>query len=574
MRTRLAAAIAAVAVLAGCASIPDAGTVQEGVTNAPEEDTILPLAEGPTAGASQEAIVNGFLRALPQGFNSDFSVAREYLTADASRDWDPSAKITVFGSGALTPEWNADGTTAAYTVPVAATIDGDGRLVEAAEGAVTTLDFTLVQDDGEWRIDGLQDGAVLAEANFESLFRRVGLVFATVEGTTEVIESRWFPRQNVATRAASELVLGPSAWLSDAVLSGFSTSASLEVASVVVTDGVAAVLLASDSATAEAQEGLAVVQMQRTLSALPDVTSVEVTVGGVPVAAEGYALEASQVPSDVAATIVGSRLGLWDGTDLKVTPDDAGALPDRAHGLALSYSGQQVAFLVGRSRLVATDALAGGIESLVAVPGDDGEPAGRLDTETIVEGSGLVDPSYDAEGWLWTAEANGGAVMAFPADAASGGKVVLEAEWLQARRIEAIAVSRDGARLLVASTVAGQPVLEVTGLVRDESGTPVALTEPLQIGVSSSAATEVAWIDSTTVAALGVSVDGGATPMWVSTVGGFTEAMTAPTDASSLTARSGTTSITVIDPGSGAQARSGTGWTLVVPDVDELAYAG
>ncbi|WP_062201075.1 LpqB family beta-propeller domain-containing protein [Demequina salsinemoris] len=572
--TRLGAAFTAAVLLAGCASIPDSGPVQEGVTTIAEEDTILPLAEGPVVGATQEAIVNGFLRALAQGFNSDFSVAREYLTADASRDWDPSASTTVFGSGALTPEWSEDGTTAAYTVPVAATIDGDGRLVEAADGAEAILDFTLVQEDGEWRIDDLEDGALLAEANFESLFRRVGLVFATADGSTEVIESRWFPRQNVATSAAQELVLGPSAWLSDAVMSGFSTSASLEVDSVVVTDGVAAVRLASDAATAEAQEGLAVVQLQRTLSALPDVTSVEVTVGGVPADASGYALGAAEVPSEVAATIVGSRLGLWDGTELKVTSDEAGALPARARGLALSYSGDQVAFLVGGSRLVVTDVLAGGMAELVDASADGAEPTGSLETTTVVEGTALVDPSYDVDGWLWTAEAGGGAVMAYPTAAAGGDPVTLEAEWLQARRIRAVAVSRDGARLLIASTVAGQPVLEVTGLVRDESGTPVALTEPLQVGVSSSAIAEVAWVDSTTVAALGVSVDGGTTPVWLSTVGGFTETMTAPVDSSSLTARSGTTSLTVVDPESGAQARSGSGWTSVVSGVDELAYAG
>ncbi|WNM23866.1 LpqB family beta-propeller domain-containing protein [Demequina capsici] len=576
MRLRLWAGTALVALLAGCATIPGSGPVNVGITSAPEEGSFLPLAEGPKDGADPQAIIQGFIAALPSGFDTDFSVAREYLTPEASRGWNPEASVMVFGSGSLIPTVDQTGTSAVLPVPVTATIDADGRLVEAPDGAETTLDFSLTQGaDGQWRISELADGSLLAETFFESLFRRVGLVFATTDGSTQVAETRWFPETNAATRAASELVVGPSPWLADAVSTGFTAAASLEVDSVVVTDGVAAVRLASDAASSASEVELGLAQLQATLTALPDVTSVDVTIGGVPVEAGSASILASaQVPSELAAAIVGSRLGLWDGTSLRVTPDSAGALPASATGLAQSYSGSQTALIVDGTQLVVTSALSVGMSGLVPSDSTSADPSTPMELETIATGASLVAPSYDVDGWLWTADAGGGALSAYPVDGISGEAVQLEAEWLQARRIQALAVSRDGARVLVASTVAGQPVMEVAGIVRDASGTPVALTEPLQVGVSAGASTAVTWIDSSTVAALGSRVDGGATPLWIATVGGLTEASTAASDATALTARSGTTSLTVLSAEAGALARSGTGWTPVVAGVTDLAYAG
>lgn len=576
MRTRLWAALAAVALLAGCASIPTSGPVRPGITTDPEQQSFEFLAEGPSVGDTPQQIITGFISALPQGFDTDFQIAREYLTPGASRDWDPLESLVVFGSGDFVGAWDEDGTAVVYSVPLAATLDAHGRLVEAAVGEETTLDFSVVQDaSGEWRIASLADGALIAESTFENLFREVNLVFASQDASSEVVETRWVADAFAPTRAASELVMGPSPWLSDAVLSGFSSAAALEVGTVVVTDGEALVPLVSEAAEETAGAGLGLAQMERTLTALPTVTDVQMTLGGVPVeSAADVTLEPPDVPSEEAAAIVGSRLGLWNGSELRVTPDSAGAIPSRANGLAQSYSGRQTAFLVGGSRLVVTDALSGRLSSLVPSAGVGDAPDEPMPLDTLLTGSDLVSPSYDGHGWLWTAESEGGGVIALDAESGGGERADLSAEWLTARVIEALAVSRDGARLVISSTVAGQPVLEVTGIVRNDAGVPVSLTTPLQVGVSSGVAVDLAWVDSTTVAALGVSVDEGITPVWIVGVGGFTEAVSAATDTVAMTARSGLTSLTVVTGEAEALARSGTGWTPVVDGVVELAYAG
>lgn len=572
----IAAACAALA-LAGCASIPTSGPVREGQGAVEEADSFVPFAEGPRPGDSPTAIVTGFLRAIPQGFASDFTVAREFLTPEASLGWDPYSTVTIFDSRAIPLELDEGTGAITYTVPVAATVDARGRLTEAPDGADSTLQFVVTLDsDGEYRISGLEDGSLIAQANFTPLFRRVDLVFAASDGVTVVEEARWMPSRNAATRAASELVAGPSEWLSDAVVSGLGLAAELEVDSVVVTDGVAAVRLAQAAAGTFAESALAYAQLDATLTALPEVTTVEVTVGGVPVDGdEAVELVPAPTPDEVAAALVGGRLALWDGEQLRVTPDDAGRVPDEAGGLALAYSGSQVALVVDSDRLVVSDALAGGAASLVPASDVGDAPSTPIQMEEVYVGTELVDPSYDRHGWLWTVESAGdGVVVAVPAAGAEGETAMLDAPWLDGRDVRAIAVSRDGARVAIASRTAGQTVIEVAGVVRDGTGIPTALTGPIAVGAKAGEGASLSWLDEMTLAVLGRSDDGTATPLWLVTVGGFTEALTADADAVAVSSRHGEATLTVITADGEVQVRAGASWAISAEGVTDLAYSG
>ncbi|WP_144016063.1 LpqB family beta-propeller domain-containing protein [Demequina sp. NBRC 110052] len=571
------ALMCAVLALAGCASIPTSGPVREGAGVVEESDSFVPFAEGPRPGDSPTAIVTGFLQAIPQGFASDFTVAREFLTPEASLEWDPYATVTIFDSRAIPLELDEGTGAITYTVPVAATVDSGGRLTEAPDGADSTLQFVVTQDaDGEYRIAGLEDGSLIAEANFTRLFRRVDLVFAASDGVTMVEEARFLPALNAATRAASELVAGPSEWLADAVVSGLGLAAELEVDSVVVTDGVAAVRLGQAAAGTFAESALAYAQLEATLTALPEVTSIEVTVGGVPLDGdEAVDLAQAPTPDEVAAALVRGRLALWDGEQLRVTPDDVGRVPDAASGLALAYSGGQVAMVVGSDRLVVSDALAGGVASLVPAGDVSGPPSAPMEMREVYAGTDLVDPSYDRHGWLWTAETAGdGVVVAVPAAGVEGEGALLDAPWLAGRDVRAIAVSRDGARLAISSRTAGQTVIEVAGVVRDPAGVPTALTGPIAVGAKAGEGASLSWLDEMTLAVLGRSDDGTATPLWLVTVGGFTEALTADADAVAVSSRHGEATLTVITADGEVQVRAGASWAISAEGVSDLAYSG
>src|SRR5690625_846902 len=104
-RTRRARKFSAVAtlmasvLLAGaCAQIPTSGSVHPGIDEVSVPRSGYLLAAGPTPGANQIEIVQGFLRALSAGPEDDFAVAREYLMEETRRTWAPADRVIVHPS--------------------------------------------------------------------------------------------------------------------------------------------------------------------------------------------------------------------------------------------------------------------------------------------------------------------------------------------------------------------------------------------------------------------------------------------------------------------------------------------
>ena len=575
MRRLSGAAWAAVIaiVLAACASIPTTGPVNEGTGEVAGAEPFVPFAVGPRQDDGVTAIVSGFIGATAAGFASDFSVAREYLTPEARANWDPLAQVTVFDSGALTPDYDESAGTVVYSVPVAAMLDDAGRMVEAQSGTQTQLKFTVEQDaQGQWRISDLEDGSLLAEATFTRVFQSVSLIYATPDTATAVPELRWLPLSNVATWAARELVSGPSPWLAGGVVSGFPAGSALAVDSVVVTEGVAAVAVTGQSAGTAEQRALAFAQMRLTLTALPGIRDVTVTVGGVPLSSDAAELSREPIPDSLAAVMAGSWLGLWDGADLWVTADAAGALPPGATDLAMSYDDAEVAFRLEGGRIVISDALAGGVETLQPFDTDLQVPPGQVDAVPVVEGAALLAPSFDRFGWLWTAD--GADPSRLIAVDGTGAVLSLDAQWLAGRDLAQIAVSRDGARVLMVSRAGAQTVVEVASVSRSDAGEPLSVGQPLVVGADVGEVTDAIWVDDLTLGLLGEGTGADAVPLWIVAVGGRTTQDSTVPDAVAISARHGDRSITLVSEDGSVRERAGTGWAGISSGVDELAYAG
>jgi len=81
----------------GCATIPDSGPVQSTPTPAPPGGGVTSaglVVEGPEEGWTPVQVVSGFLQASAS-FAHNHAVAREYLTAGASKLWQPGAQVTI-----------------------------------------------------------------------------------------------------------------------------------------------------------------------------------------------------------------------------------------------------------------------------------------------------------------------------------------------------------------------------------------------------------------------------------------------------------------------------------------------
>mgnify|MGYP001063310033 FL=1 len=160
------------------------------------------------------------------------------------------------------------------------------------------------------------------------------------------------------------------------------------------------------------------------------------------------------------------------------------------------------------SAVVAADTVAATVaadQRSAALLGADGvvRRATAEGASPVDERGGLVAPSLDGFGWIWSAgvgspleafDANGGAAglasSAIPADAS----------------VVALAVSRDSTRLVVGLSSPAGPRLLVLGIVRVD-GVPTALDPPLELPVTGPIAS-VAWVDSRSLVVVSDATDG------------------------------------------------------------------
>lgn len=561
---RLLATVLALVVLAGCAVIPTSGPVNSGDVPVAEPAPVTLLANDPVPDAEPERIVMDFISAGVAGYYDDFEVARKYLTAGAADAWDPRAQVLVYQGSE--PQIQAEGENRfVVSVPVVATVDGDGRYSETVPGSLDTeLVFEVREVHGQWRISALEDGVLIRASNFfDVAFRRTALYFATTDRTHLVPEMRWFPARNTASSAVSELLAGPSPWLRDAVVTGAPEGTRLTTETVPVSNGVAFVDLTAEARAAEPEDaGLLRTQLETMLGRLPGtlVTSIGVTVGSLPWdPGSAVPLDRDPAPERGPFVIQGDRLALVEGRDEVVPLEDAAGLGGiDANHPALSPDERVRVVLDGRTRLM-------------LLPLDASGPV------EIHRGARLVPPSVDRFGWVWTGEEESPGALTVVTEA---GRVVdVGADWLEGRSVRSARVSRDGARIAVVSTdLTGRgAVVEVAGVVRDANGVPQRLSsETVRVGTALEDVSEVAWNDEGTLSVLGTSGSlSTPTPtMNLVPLGGPTQVLPMVRGTVGIATGRGERELYLsIDDGA-LYVREGSSWVVAADDVRDPVFPG
>ncbi|MEZ0449607.1 LpqB family beta-propeller domain-containing protein [Cellulomonas sp. ICMP 17802] len=480
---RGALAALTVAVLAACSAIPTSGPVQEGNAEVAEPTDIDVLAEGPQPGDTPTEIVDGFLAAGAAGFSDGFNTAREYLAGEAKASWKPDAGVAV--AGPLEYQPSTVETEVTIDVPVKARVDEGGRYAEAAPEGSESVTFDMVQDDhDQWRIAALPDGLILQQEDFARSFRPASLFFLSPDQKYLVPESRWFPSKNLPTSIMTELLAGPSTWLQDAVDTAVPDGVELNPQSVIVDDdGVAHVSLAPALPVTRADRDLLLAQIDASLLPVKGIGSVQVDAGGVLLEAGGTKTlqGGNPPPSNVEFLQDDAIVALADN---EVTPvpglDTLAGLDPRSP--ARSEDATIRVVLYGASVLSTV-------------------PTAAAPARTLLTGSGLVAPSVDRFGWVWTAESPGG-LVAVPTD---GDPVHVAAPWLDGRTVRAVRVARDGVRIAIVSAGSDGVNIDVAAITRDESGAPQQVGVPVRAGASVVDASSVSWSDESTLAVVGRS---------------------------------------------------------------------
>ena len=597
MRARRLAGVLLVAstTLAACGGLPDTGPVVEGralgeVLNEP----VRVVAVGPVDGASQEAVVRGFLRA-GEDTDETHATGRSFV-APASVDlWRWSSEDVVVYDGDLTVRRVADDTVE-VSADALARLTPDGRYVEQPPGTREKATFGLTKVGGEWRVELPRTGFGLWLDNdqFNRVYVNRVVHYVSRTGRDLVPDSRWFPiGTRLATTLARAQLSAVPAHLAGAVTTGVPTGTRLAVNAVPVANGRAQVNLSSDALSADPAARAAMwAQLSKTLSQISSVSSVSLAVdstqlelpGGVTSVSSAAELGYDVVPKtflDTALLRTGDSLRRFDPryvpdtqdakrADLKPKDGDIARIPDTWRSLALSVDGKQVAAVSTNRRDLsiwrATD-----------------QPRSVTPFATS-----LIRPVYDADGYLWIAGSNDeGDDRVFVLDSVSSdpdsAPKPISTPWLGQRRVKAVAVAADATRVLVVTTdrSGGDEQLGLSGIVRATNGEPQALSQPLRQAQSLTRIQDVTWLDPVGYAVLGQERKGDAMRAWLATIGAGVDGtrsgaarLSAVPGAVTITTVGGPRGLIIVTSDNRVLARAGSNWPLIERGSDVLVPGG
>lgn len=234
-------ALLALFSLTGCAVLPTALDVQTGpeLVSQTGQDFAYYSPAGPVLNASAQEIVSGFL-AAGTGPQSDYSVAREYLSEEFAARWQPTAQ-TLIRSGA--PIFRESGQSILLVdVNVSARVDEHGRYSDLSPTTGNSLRFQMIQEAGQWRISAAPNLTVVTQPVFSVVFSAFPVYFADSRSNFLVPDLRWFPsRASTPTKLVNALLAGPSEWLATGVSSAIPEDTRLTINAVSIEGGVARV---------------------------------------------------------------------------------------------------------------------------------------------------------------------------------------------------------------------------------------------------------------------------------------------------------------------------------------------
>ncbi|MEO7130405.1 MAG: LpqB family beta-propeller domain-containing protein [Dermatophilaceae bacterium] len=594
--------VAAVAVLglSACGGLPDHSPVIEGRRlGDPVIDSIRVIPQGPADGASQAQVALGFIRA-GEDYDETHETGRAYLAPSSDELWRWSAEpITIYDTSdrlvvkSLTPE------SLEVTTVAVAEVSPDGRYRELPAETPATVTFGMTKVSGEWRIELPSTGFGLwLDSNaFDRLYVPRQLNYVTPSGRRLVPDVRWFPSGSKLATTLARAQLGPVPdYLAGALTTGAPPGTKLAVNAVPVDAGKATVNLNAAALAADPQERTALwAQLVATLSQVPGVSSVALSVEGTNLELPNGGTSASSAAelhfesvdypnhetallrsSDERITRIDPRY-IPDDTlnKLRTDPtrrgDDPISIPKGWQSLALSVDGKEVA------------AIGGDLQELSRWRGSEFVTVPDFATE-------MSRPAYDNSGYLWVAgtDARGNSriwVLGTSTMDSAPPPQPLGTPWLAGRKVVALTVAPDGARLLVVTSKpdGSDAQLGLAGIIRGPNGAPQSVLTPWRQADALTLIRDVTWLEADTFAVLGRIDPKEPVRPWVGRIGAGLDGvrrhggespedarLDAVPEARFITSVGGPRGVLIITEDHRVLARAGSAWREVAQGTDLL----
>lgn len=458
-------------LVTGCASMPDSGDLR-GVDSTPRQDTqVRVFAMPPQEDAQPSDILSGFLEALTSD-DPQYSTARQYLTAAASKAWRPGQSVTVLADG---PGTVADGNRDARD----ATDDLSFRLAGTKVATVDTQDsyapaagsyeapVHLVRDakTKQWRIDELPQGVVMGKSDFQRIYMSVDKYFfasnTTADDTGEAaaVADPVYVRRRVdpVTEMVRSVLSGPTRWLDPVVRTSFPTGTGLQKGVTSLTPDDQNKLTVPLNANAARVGATKCSEMAAQLL---------FSVQGLTTAVDQIELRSGDrrlcVLSEDRADAVATRgseqhpdyLYFVDSKNrlVRLPSGSTGTRPDPVPGALGEGAKTLRSVAVARDEHSAAAVTADGRELYVAslvAGGSLGEPV--LVSHGGTEDDRLTAPSWDARGDLWVADRDAADPRLLVLEQGAGEPIVVKVPRLDGR-VQDVKVAADGVRIALVVT--------------------------------------------------------------------------------------------------------------------------
>lgn len=467
-RSLLTAALLAALLATGCTTLPVSGPVHTRPDADSGSDGQAPYfaPPGPVAGDDPAAVARGFLLAT-QANPPSTSVARSYLSSDARSGWKPVQGTLVYDGATVLP------TTGGAQVRLTGVhrLDGRGAWLGGTASSTTSMDLTMVREQGEWRIQDPPQELPVPASYFRSLYVPLLVYFFDRSGSVLVPQRIYLPRgEQIASNLVRSLLAGPSEALAPSVRTAFASGTELDLAVVVDDQGVAEIPLGQQVQGLSPDElQRADVQLAWTLRQVPGIERLRLSVGGTTLPVQGGRTDIGLDLGAAYDPVAGAGTDLVSLVDGRVqVTGDQGSSPVGGPLGQKGFALRAVARSVSRGQVAATAATG---RRLYVAP-DSGETAASRVRVRVDGAVNLLTPTYDRFGALWAVDARpDGAVV----HVLTGSRDrVLRVPGISGRRISSFVVTRDGARL-VAGLAAGSasttaPKVAVSALVRGSGG--------------------------------------------------------------------------------------------------------
>jgi Lipoprotein LpqB beta-propeller domain/Sporulation and spore germination len=220
---RVAGLLSAALVLAGCTGVPSDSaplvvrTVDRSNPEGPQPNTT------PHAGSQPRDIVTDFL-AAGGAADAGHSQSRQFLTNAAARKWQDNTVTVLDETTVGLPTITGQGATIEVVGRRVGQLDATGVYSPSLKGTGVgdreRFTFELTDVDGQWRIDQLQSGVLISEADFTRSYQPRSLYFFDSTETMLVPDLRYcaLTGQALASWLLAALLAGPRPELAQAVV--------------------------------------------------------------------------------------------------------------------------------------------------------------------------------------------------------------------------------------------------------------------------------------------------------------------------------------------------------------------